>query len=110
MSFTELVLELLFLHRRCRDHRPIEFKELLYGGDVDGPLICPMFEELLLPGTIWLLLAISIHDSEELCQEYFELFLAKELDLDAIIAVIHLLSCILVSAVVSILVAECRWL
>ena len=70
VSFTELVLELMFLHRRCRNHRPIELKELLDGGDVDGPLIRPVFEELLLPGGIWFILTICLHDSEELCQEY----------------------------------------
>jgi hypothetical protein len=70
VSFTELVLELMFLHRRCRNHRPIEFKELLNGGDVDGPLIRPVNEELLLPGAVWLILTICLHNSEELCQEY----------------------------------------
>ena len=110
VSFTELVFELLFLHHRCRDHRPIEFSEFLDGGDVDRPLIRPVFDELLLPGTIWLLPAIRLHDSEELCQEYLEFFLAKGLDLVAIITAIQLISCIQVPAIVNILVAECRWL
>ena len=70
VSFTELVLELMFFHRRCRNHRPIELKELLDGGDVDGPLIRPVFEELLLPGGVWFILTICLHDSKELCQEY----------------------------------------
>ena len=70
VSITELVLELMFFHRRCRNHRPIELKELLDGGDVDGPLIRPVFEELLLPGAVWFILTICLHDYEELCQEY----------------------------------------
>ena len=70
VSITELVLELMFLHRRCRNHRPIELKELLDGGDVDGPLIRPVFEELLFPGAVWFILTVCLHDPEELCQEY----------------------------------------
>jgi hypothetical protein len=70
VSITELVLELMFFYHRCRYHRPIELKELLDGVDVDRPLISPVFEELLLPGAVWFILTISVHNPEELCQEY----------------------------------------
>jgi hypothetical protein len=70
VSFTELVLELMFFHLRCRNHRPIELKELLDGVDVDRSLIRPVLEELLLPGAVRFVLTICIHNSEELCQEY----------------------------------------
>ena len=110
VSFTELVLELLLFYRRCRDHIPLEFKERLDSSDVDRPLIRPMLEELFLPGTIWLLLAVSLHYPEELCQKNFEFFPVQGLNLVAIITPIHLLCYIYVPAVVYVLVAECCWL
>jgi hypothetical protein len=85
-------------------------EELLDGVDVDRSLIRPVLEELLLPGAVRFVLTICIHDSEELCQEYCELLPVEGLDLVAIITGIVLVSCILVPAIVSILVAECRWL
>ena len=90
MSFTELVLELLLFYRRCGNHIPLEFEERLNSSDVDRPLIRPMLEELLLPDAICLLLTVSLHNPEELCQEDFEFFPVQGLNLRAIITPILL--------------------